>query len=1048
MLAPVRLILAVLIALGPLPAEAREPVFDALSHLINEYAGPVDQKAAEAAPEDTAPPGVKLAQVQSDLSLMAEGFEVFRHPSHAPEALKNLPDRIVPELRLFFKDRDSSLDAIYRTLAVTDYTWAARFPEPPCEPKSRRKILLASKDGLFTDPKTGEVSAWLSRLLGPASTGRDAAAALDKASSRQAVSARDYELLRLKIRKISEALESDKAVGAARSKLYCARAQAYEDLASAHQPVAGGPIQAARGLQGDTAPDNDRGADSVVLLAMVEGPDQHRAIGAGVLVETGEGPRVLTDARILTASGGENPGLLAFARPQDGKTLGAPRRFDPVRSDPASGVMLGRLDKTDGIPVLKLAVASPALNDLVRAVGHLNGTGAWTVSQGLVTVAGKQTFTTDALLGPEMLGGPLLNAQGEVLGLAVLHEGASSPVAIAAPRLRQLVEGGSGIEASSDIEFVESHNRGSASILTTALPAFGAGLTAPGAKPLKASQYIYTQTQWGTVRGKCMANCGDASPSRGSSYDTGGAELGKALGQAMAPLVEALIFKGIPALFRGIGSLFSKNKSTSSAPSKQAIRHETPKAAPPPPEKPKEPARLTGLTIEASPTTAAPGEKVTLTARVTLSDSEAPKGNIPVDFKAAPETLARFDTVARSKTNSEGIATISATVRRDHGVRAIKTGDTKAAIDKSERAQSDLDDEVRAMSGPSADTAEPELGREKAESIAFEASADVRKALSATTSVTVSDIPSKPECRFEPVEVPEEFGDEPFVIKVRFSCTQGKGVPDIPLDGHEVILNFMVDGEDSQHSVTLHTGPDGTAFAVFQASDTDKPRRSGPFVQQTDDSRFINAANPSASVREIAEPIRKITSDPAIQNFAFKGGTAAIIRGGARLLLRPDVGAVILVGGATVAVVIMRKQIRADEKRYEKGLADSKKPGKSRIGSPIANAKPGDSGNHVNIHIQIDRQHGIDTQRCRVDDSNVNQSKAQEMLTSVRKCGQNSLPSPKVPRFYDAVRRASQFLANHKGFDLGQNYPFEFGSAYENRIDIEITGTYPYPSKE
>lgn len=1047
MLAPVRLILAVLIAMGPLPAEAREPAFDALSHLINEYAGPVDQKAADAAPEDAAPPGAKLAQVQSDLSLMAEGFEVFRHPSHAAEALKNLPDRIVPELRPFFKDRDSSLDAIYRTLAVTDYTWAARFPDPPCEPKSRRQILLASKDGLFTDPKTGETSAWLARLLGPASKGKDAATALDKASSRQAVSARDYELLRLKVRKISEALESDKAVGAARSKLYCARAQAHEELASAHQPAAGGPIEAARGLQGDSAPADDRGADSVVLIAMAEGPDQYRAVGAGVLVDTGEGPRVLTDARISTASGGESPGLLAFTRPQDGKTLGAPRRLDLVRSDPASGVMLARLDKTDGIPVLKLAAALPTLNDLVRAVGHLNGTGTWTVSQGLVTVAGKGTFTTDALLGPEMLGGPLLNDQGEVLGLAVLHEGASSPVAIAAPRLRELVEGGSGIEASSDIEFVESHNRGSASILTSALPAFGAGLTAPGAKPLEASQYIYTQTQWGTVRGKCMANCGDASPSRGSSYDTGGAELGKALGQAMAPLVEALIFKGIPALFRGIGSLFSKNKTTSSAPSKQAARHETPKAAPPPPEKPKEPARLTGLTIEASPTTAAPGEKVTLTARVTLSDPEAPKGNIPVDFKAVPETLARFDTIPRSKTNSEGIATISATVRRDHGVRAIKTGDTKAAIDKSERAQSDLDDEVRAMSGPSADTAEPGLGREKAESIAFEASANVRKALSATTSVVVSDVPSKPECKFEPVEVPEEFGDEPFVIKVRFSCTQGQGVPDIPLDGHEVILNLTVDGEDSQHSFTLRTGPDGTAFAVFQASDTDK-LSSGSFVQHTDDSPFVNAANPSAPVREISEPIRKFTSDPAIQQFALKGGTAAIIRGGVRLLLRPDVGAVILVGGATVAVVIMRKQIRADEKRYEKGVADSKKPGKSQTDSPIAKAKHGDSGNYVNIHIQIDRQHGIDTQRCRVDDKNVNQSKAQEMLTSVRKCGQNSLPTPKMPRFYDAVRRSSQFLANHKGFDLGQNYPFEFGSAYENRIDIEITGTYPYSSKE
>lgn len=922
MLAPVRLILAVLIAMGPLPAEAREPAFDALSHLINEYAGPVDQKAADAAPEDAAPPGAKLAQVQSDLSLMAEGFEVFRHPSHAAEALKNLPDRIVPELRPFFKDRDSSLDAIYRTLAVTDYTWAARFPDPPCEPKSRRQILLASKDGLFTDPKTGETSAWLARLLGPASKGKDAATALDKASSRQAVSARDYELLRLKVRKISEALESDKAVGAARSKLYCARAQAHEELASAHQPAAGGPIEAARGLQGDSAPADDRGADSVVLIAMAEGPDQYRAVGAGVLVDTGEGPRVLTDARISTASGGESPGLLAFTRPQDGKTLGAPRRLDLVRSDPASGVMLARLDKTDGIPVLKLAAALPTLNDLVRAVGHLNGTGTWTVSQGLVTVAGKGTFTTDALLGPEMLGGPLLNDQGEVLGLAVLHEGASSPVAIAAPRLRELVEGSSGIEASSDIEFVESHNRGSASILTSALPAFGAGLTAPGAKSLEASQYIYTQTQWGTVRGKCMANCGDASPSRGSSYDTGGAELGKALGQAMAPLVEALIFKGIPALFRGIGSLFSKNKTTSSAPSKQAARHETPKAAPPPPEKPKEPARLTGLTIEASPTTAAPGEKVTLTARVTLSDPEAPKGNIPVDFKAVPETLARFNSVARSKTNSEGIATISATVRRDHGVRAIKTGDTKAAIDKSERAQSDLDDEIRAMSGASADTAEPGLGREKAESIAFEASANVRNSLSAKSVVILSDGQGKPECRFEIAEIPESFGDEPFAIKARFSCTKVDGLPAPPLQGHTVTLNLKAAGAETSETVTLETDSDGYAFAIFQATRgirdlPDQPDRGGNQPQ------FVNAANPG-SVLELVEPVKNVATNPALRPIGVAVGVAAI-EVVVSLVLTPLGAATVVVVGATAVVAsIYRKDMRENEARYAKGVADSK----------------------------------------------------------------------------------------------------------------------------
>lgn len=458
MLAPVRLTLAVLLALCPFPAEAREPVFDALSHLLNEYSAPVDQKAAEAAPDADSPPGAKLAQVQADLSLMAEGFETFRHPSHATQALKTLPDKIVPELRPFFKDRDSSLDAVYRTLAVTDYTWAARFPEPPCDPRARRRAILSSKDGLFTDPKTGELSAWLTRLLGPAAYGRSAEDALDTVSSKVAPSGRDYELLRLKIRKISEALESDKAVGAARSKLYCARAQAYEDLASAHRSVADGPIQAALSQDGKESPGPDKQAASVVLMAILEGPDQYRSLGAGVLVDTSKGPRIVTDARLIPERGVDKPSLRAFARPEDGKTLGAPLLFFVERIDQASGVMVGRLEGGEHIPALKLAGTEPVLNDLVRAIGHMSGTGAWTVSQGLVTAAGKGTFATDALLGPDMLGSPLLNDQGEVAGLAVLPNGTGAPAAVTAALLRELLDGGSQVSASSDIEFIESQN--------------------------------------------------------------------------------------------------------------------------------------------------------------------------------------------------------------------------------------------------------------------------------------------------------------------------------------------------------------------------------------------------------------------------------------------------------------------------------------------------------------------------------------------------------------------------------------------------------------
>lgn len=78
----VRLILAALLAFWTPLAQAAEPSFDALSHLLHNYAGPVDEKAAAAAPETDVPPetGARLAKIQADLSLMAEGLEAFRHP--------------------------------------------------------------------------------------------------------------------------------------------------------------------------------------------------------------------------------------------------------------------------------------------------------------------------------------------------------------------------------------------------------------------------------------------------------------------------------------------------------------------------------------------------------------------------------------------------------------------------------------------------------------------------------------------------------------------------------------------------------------------------------------------------------------------------------------------------------------------------------------------------------------------------------------------------------------------------------------------------------
>lgn len=914
--------LAVLLAFGPIPAEAREPVFDALSHLLNEYAGPVDEKAAEAPPGENAPPGIKLAQVQSDLALMAEGFETFRHPSHSSQAIATLPETIIPELKPYFKDRDSSLDTIYRSLAVTDYTWAARFPEPPCDPQSRRRKLLSAKDGLFTDPKTGALSPWLERLLGPAAAGRTAEEALDTVSGHQTPSARDYELLRLRARKISEALQSEKAVGGMRSKLYCARAQAFEDLAAAHQTSAAGPIQAGRGQDRKDSADSSGQAASVVLMARVEGPEQYRSLGAGIIVDTSHGPRILTDSRLLPDLGEDKPSLRVFARPADGKTLGPALAFAMEKIDRPSGVMVGRLEGGERIPALKLAGAEPAKDDLVRAIGHMGGAGAWTVSQGLVTNAGKGTFSTDALLGPDMLGGALLNDQGEVVGLAVLPNAAGAPAAVGSSRLREILEGPSQTAASAVIEFIESQNRGSASILTTAMPTIGAGLTAPGAKPIEASEYIYSQTQWGTVRGKCMANCGGGSSSSGysSGYDSSGAaDLGQALGKAMAPLVEALIFKGIPALFRGIGSLFSNSKSAPSSPPARSAATWVPVPAPVPapvkiPEKPKEPLTLTDLTLEVSPASAAPGEKVTLTARVSLNDPAASKANIIVGFKANPVTVVDFDGKAQAKTDASGMATIVGTLRNDHGVRALKTGDFKGAKGKADRAQSELDAEMRGMGDDASAEFESTLEKAADERISFEATAKVVRSATAKATMVISS-EKRPECRLEAVDVPESIGGEPFTVKFKLTCPEIDGTPRIDLTGHEIALDIGWKDMDPQYSLTLHTNADGYAFATFQSSGNFIPLQGA--VAGQEGGQFVNAANETA----VLEPIKE--TDPAIRQISAVGGSSASILWRVKFFLSPTQKLKLMLGGGVI-VVVAGWQMYDAQKKYDKAMAEFK----------------------------------------------------------------------------------------------------------------------------
>lgn len=528
----VRLSLSALLVLQPFVQAAElAPVDVLLTHLI-----PQDKAAlATSGPEK----GERLAKLQSDLTLVAEGLEGFANTQDAEPSLKRLRESVdAPES---FKDRATALDATYRALAVVDYTWAKRLPDATCAPEASRARLL----------KSGALSSWIGTLLGPGSAG--AADKLDQASGAARIPAREYALLRAKVHKTTEALGSDKAVGAKRAALYCLRAETFEALSSANRAESG-LVAASRSAVDEI--------DGVYVLAR-KTADGLEVLGAATAIEGA----LVTDGRLA-----DGDDLVVLRR--GGKSL------IPVRVERRDASGLALLRAEEPVKGYTFSDVAPAKDDLIEAIGHPERTGAWTRTRGLVTSADAGSFQTDAVIDVGMAGGAAVAEDGRLAGVFVLRparNGGDSfdwPVAVSAPALKGWLSG----EALT-VAPIQISEAGSASILTASRPL--AESLSPGAGAMDAG-YEFTE---GNVHARCMANCGDARSSSGSSYGSnGGKELGDALGAAVAPLIEAMIFKGIPALFRGIGSLFKPAPNAGgSASAAQAVPIIEKKPAPPEP---------------------------------------------------------------------------------------------------------------------------------------------------------------------------------------------------------------------------------------------------------------------------------------------------------------------------------------------------------------------------------------------------------------------------------------------------------------------------------
>ncbi len=556
-----RAALALLLAFA-VPVRA-ETTTDPLWYLLSTYVLAPDAKAVEAAEEGPAD-AKGLAVLQADFLLLSDGFESFRDESQVKETLVRLEPRMSPELRPFFKDRTSSLDAIYRTLAVTDYTWAQRFPEPPCAPIEARRKLLDSRDGLF-QTKKGEASPWLVALLGPRAEGKSAEQALDQASSQARLTGAEYEKLRARVRKLTLALASGKAIGAARSKLYCSRAAAFDDLAGYHRHQEKGNTLASRAAV-RAAPES-----SVFVVVW----NSRRA--AATLVATKSGPVLLTDASVVQDT--DHPQLLAFSEKAKPLELTA----TVTRRDAALGLAVLKYFEDLPRPTLALADKIPSKDDLVSAIGHTEVSGLWTKASGLVTKSGPETFQTDAAVSSDFSGGPVLNESGEVAGLLVLRpadtEEGRWPVAVPASAIARWLDGAA-LAVVPATEAIE--DAGTAAILSRTRPS---ALTDTGLPAWEISKLPPPPSE---PRGVCM-NCSSSnSPSRSYSSNSGGysSSGGKELGEALGELGLVLILKGIPALFRGIRKLFKGNGASAPKDPPKSLA----KAVPATTTKPKPPA--------------------------------------------------------------------------------------------------------------------------------------------------------------------------------------------------------------------------------------------------------------------------------------------------------------------------------------------------------------------------------------------------------------------------------------------------------------------------
>lgn len=173
-----------------------------------------------------------------------------------------------------------------------------------------------------------------------------------------------------------------------------------------------------------------RATPSVVVLFNVDGNRQVRALGSGFFVANG---LVVTNLHVIKGA------TSIYGRVVG--TEGASKVIEVVITDEDVDLAVLRFDSLTG-PGLPLATGLPQVGETVYAIGSPKGLEG-TFTQGIVSAIRREDglIQTQVPISPGSSGGPLLNARGEVVGVAVSTnpDGQNLNFVIPISRVRQML---------------------------------------------------------------------------------------------------------------------------------------------------------------------------------------------------------------------------------------------------------------------------------------------------------------------------------------------------------------------------------------------------------------------------------------------------------------------------------------------------------------------------------------------------------------------------------------------------------------------------------